>query len=312
MVASMGLAQARMAVIVALLVVMVGVLTTGCTIAPSKERDGIGVIVTIGPQREMAERIGGGLVHVTVMVPPNASPHTYSPTPSQMKDVADAEVYLKVGSGIEFEQVHMDTVKENSQDMDIVDCSVGITLIPMVEHEDDGEEEEEDHHDEGALDPHIWTSPVNMMTMARNVRDGYIKVDPDNKATYDANLEAYLADLRALDIDMRAAVAGHENDMFLVYHPAWGYLAKDYNLTQLAIEKGGKDPGPAGLVAIIEQAKEHNITVIFVEPQFDTSRAETIAQEIGGEVVVVDPLGDDYLVNMRNVATKLAAGLSAG
>ncbi|MCK4613167.1 MAG: zinc ABC transporter substrate-binding protein, partial [Thermoplasmata archaeon] len=112
------------------LIVVAAVLNAGC-LDSDDDDDRIGVIVTILPQKEFVERVGGDRVKVTVMVPPGQSPHTYEPTPGQMKEVARAGLYFKVGSGVEFETVWMDTLKEQNSNMEIVDGHKGITLIPM-------------------------------------------------------------------------------------------------------------------------------------------------------------------------------------
>jgi zinc transport system substrate-binding protein len=272
---------------------------SGCITTEPDDAE-IGAIVSIGPQREMVEAVGGDLVKVTVMVPPGESPHTYSPVPSQMKEVAKAKVYFEVGSGVEFELNHLDTLRSQNKGMKVIDCSDGVTLLDMEGH---------DHDHEHGEDPHIWLSPVNAVIMVDNIYEGLVKVDPDNEPVYKNNRDAYVASLELLHSELEDRFAPHQNESFLTYHASWGYFAHEYGLEQLVIEEGGKEPGPAGVAAIIEQAKEHNITVVFVSPQFDTSNAEVIAQEIGGKVVHVDPLSGDYISNMREVAAKLEEGL---
>jgi len=269
----------------------------GC-IQQSADRGKIGVIVTIPPQKEMAEAIGGDKITVTVMVPPGQSPHTYAPIPSQMAQVAKAKLYLEVGSGFEFELNHMDELQAQNPKMVVADCSKGITLREMTEEGG------------GAKDPHIWLSPSNAKQMVRNMCDALIRVDPKNRAFYERNRDEYLSRLSQLDYELKGMLSGKRGSYFLVYHPSWGYLADEYGLRQLAIEEGGKEPGPAGIAAIIEQARESNIKVVFVSPEFDESSAKTIANEIGGEVVTADPLAENYIENLREVGAKLAEGLA--
>ena len=95
---------------------------------------------------------------------------------------------------------------------------------------------------------------------------------------------------------------------FMTYHPAWGYFSDTYNLKQIAIEDNGKQPGPAGVAAVIEQAKNELIKVIFVAPQFDVASAETIADEIGGRVVFADPLMSKYQETMNSLASEMLTG----
>ncbi|MFH1925078.1 MAG: zinc ABC transporter substrate-binding protein [Chloroflexota bacterium] len=272
------------------------------TCAPEEERDGrMGVVVTVLPQAEFVEKVGGEKVGVTVMVPPGASPHTYEPTPSQMTALAKAEMYAKVGSGVEFELVWMDKLLATNPDMLVVDCSRGIELQETVA------EDEHEHRDR--KDPHIWMSPVNAQIMVRNICDGLIETDPKNKGYYEQNRDSYLAQLAEINREIRDSLAGVVNRRFMVYHPAFGYFASEYGLTMISIEKEGKEPTAAGLTYLIEQAKAHDIRVIFAEPQFDPKSAEVIAEAIGGRVVLIDALAKDYIGNLRLIMNEMLPAL---
>lgn len=263
----------------------------------SPEGDRIGVIVTVLPQAEFAEAVGGGRVEVTVMVPPGADPHTYELTPGQMKKVSRADLYAKVGSGVEFELAWADKLIAMNRDMRVVDCARGIELIAGVG----------DH--KGEMDPHIWMSPRNAEIMVKNICIGLSTVDPENRAYYESNCDAYIQKLQALDQEIRRGLSGVQNRTFMVYHPAFGYFAEEYGLTMLPIEAEGKEPSAADLGRLIAQAKEQGIRVIFAEPQFNPRSARVIADEIGGQVILVDPLARDYLRNMQELASRLIAAM---
>ncbi len=288
-------ARPRVELIVILAALVLATILHGCI--RKADEDKIGVIVTILPQKEMVEAIGGDRIRVTVMVPPNANPHTYSPTPGQMAAVAQASIYFKVGSGVEFEIAHMDEITAQNKALRVVDCSKGIDLIEGGEHE-------------GGKDPHIWLSPTNAKQMVRNMCDGLVEIDRENEGYYTERRDAYLSRLDQLDLELRQLFSGKEGCSFLVYHPAWAYFARDYAIQELAVEEAGKRPGPTGILALVKQAKENGIRVVFVSPQFDSSSAKTIAEEIGGTVVSVDPLAENYIENLRDVAAKLAQGLA--
>jgi len=96
---------------------------------------------------------------------------------------------------------------------------------------------------------------------------------------------------------------------FMVFHPAWGYFAKAYDLVQVPIEVEGKEPKPAQLNELIKLAKKEKITVIFAQPQFSARSAETIAKEIGGEVVMADDLAADWAENLRDQARRFVSVL---
>ena len=302
-----------------LTLVLIGIISvclSGCIDTTSTGK--IGLLVTIVPQSEMTEFIGGEYVEVTIMVPPGESPHSFEPTPEQMKKVSEATIYFKVGSCVEFEVVHMDTILEQNSDLQVFDCSEDISVISFDEHygqeehhEDEGEEhdnEEGDEHDHEGTDPHIWTSPVNFKKMAEVVYNGLVEIDPDHQQGYYTNYQAYISKLDNLNTNVSNLLKPYEGKSFMVYHPAWGYFGDTYNLKMIAIEDEGKQPGPAGIDAIIKQAKNESITVIFVAPQFDTSSAETIASEIGGNVVFANPLMEDYEVTITKLAEDMVTG----
>ena len=273
----------------------------GC-LSKDDDNDRLVMIVTIPPQEEFIKAVGGDLVDITVMVPPGESPHTYAPVPSQMKKVAKAKAYFKVGSGVEFELNHLDELKAQNGEMTIIDCSAGIDLLDSSGHD----------HDHEGDDPHIWMSPLKARTMVENIYQGLIKGDNGHRDTYERNRDAYLSRLDTLHDDLVERFEDHGDEMFLVYHPSFGYLAHEYDLEQIAIEEDGKEPGPSGIAAIVEQAKGLNISVIFVDPSFDQTRAETIANELDGKVMTLDPLAPDYIENLKRIADRLEQGLSKG
>jgi len=295
------------------LLVLAGIAAAGCT-SRGEQGDRIGVVVTILPQAEFVENVGGDKVEVTVMIPPGASPHTYEPKPSQLTALSQARIYARVGSGIEFELAWMEKLTAINKDMLVVDCSRGVELRTMTEEEIEAEEEghagKEEHEEEhGMMDPHIWTSPVNAQVMVRNICDGLIEVDPDNNSYYESNRDAYLQKLAQLDAEIRERLSGLTNRAIMVYHPAFGYFAREYDLTMLLVEKEGKEPTSKGLTRLIEQAKENDVKVVFAEPQFNPRSAEVIAGAIDGRVIFVDPLARNYIENLRAIAEQMALAM---
>lgn len=271
------------------------VVVAGCVVQqPGPEK--IQVVVTILPQAEFVEKIGGDTVQVLVMVPPGASPHTYELTPGQLTDVSNARMYVKVGSGIEVELAWMDRIFEMNKSMVVINCSQGIELIRMDEHEK-------------GYDPHIWLSPKNAITMVETIYNGLVQINPAQKEYYTENKNAYITDLKTLDKDIVNALSSMDPRKIMVYHPSWTYFCKDYGLEQLPVEKEGKEPTPHSMTQVIAQANQYGITVIFASPQVSTQSADVIAQEIGGKVVLLDPLAKEYIVNMRKVVEAFAEGV---
>lgn len=271
------------------------------------------IVVTIPPLLEFVEAITGDKAVVTIMVPPGASPHTYEPMQSQLVSLSGASIYVKVGTPVEFEMSWLPKIKDMNAQMLIADCSKSIILIDAVQADksenDHPDGEDDDHDHEGLQDPHIWLSLKNASIMVKNIYETVVEVDPSNKDYYKNNMEAYLKELEDLDQQVEIMFSGVENNKFMVYHDAWAYFARDYGLTPIPIEKDGKEPTPRGLKELIDQAKQEEIKVIFASPELNISSANVIAQEIGAVVVLISPLAQDYLENMRNISNEISKNL---
>ncbi len=320
-------------IVLALLFILLSVSSVSCSSPYETTDDATVVAVTILPQAGFVEAVGGDRVEVVVMVPPGASPHTYEVTPDQMVLLSRASMYAKVGSGVEFELAWLDRLLAANRDMLVVDCSHGIELLDTA-HDGDHDHEEEhhahehnDHHDDhhqssghhddhehhahdhdhhhNGADPHIWLSVNNARVMVSHICEGLVQVDPDYADYYRANCAAYIDELTQLDEELSSSLQGLANRTFIVYHPAFGYFARDYDLVQIAVERGGNEPDADYMIRLIDEARDKGIRVIFAAPQFSSRSAEVIAAEIGGQVVHLDPLAKDYIPNLRSVAAAL-------
>ena len=282
-------------------------LLTGCATTPAQqESDRLNVTVSILPEKFFVECIGGDKVQVNAMVGPGDSPHTYEPKPEQMAALTRSRVYFAIG--VEFEGAWLEKFKSANPDMVLVDISDSIEKIPMEDHHDEGEAEEDDHSGE-ELDPHIWTSPEIAKTIARQIANTLSEVDGQNTSYYLSNLEDLLTEINQLQIDIKDLLKDKQNRQFLVFHPAWGYFAQEFGLEEVAIEVGGTEPSASELSAIITNALANNIRIVFAQPEFSTQIADYIASEINGKVVLITPLAEDWLENLRLVALSLAENL---
>ena len=278
-------------------------LLNGCGQSTTAKPAGVlDVTVSIVPQKYFVERIGGDYVVVNVMVRPGDSPATYEPRPEQLTALSEADVYFSIG--VPFENAWLDRVASANPGMLMVDTAKGIEHMAMTTQGRHGEEErhEEEEHREGGPDPHIWVSPELVKVQSQTIYEALAQLDPEHREAYRANLDSFIADIDALEADIRSTLEGVENKRFMVFHPSWGYFARDFGLEQLPVEVGGQEPSAAELADLITVAKEKGIRVIFAQPEFSTRDAETIASEIGGEVLLISPLHPDWLNNLRNVA----------
>ncbi len=267
----------------------------------------INVMVSILPQVEFVDRIGGDKVQVTEMIPPGFSPATYDPSPEQLRKLQDANIYFRIGH-IPFEKAQMEKLEKLNSKMKVVDTSGGISLLKIAAHSHAEDEHNEIEHEAGD-DPHVWLSPRLVKIQAKHIYDALVEYSPENKDYFTQDYNQLIKDLDELDQKMTNAFAPIKGQTILVFHPAFGYLADTYGFHQEAIEIEGKDPTPAQLQKIIDEAKNNNIKVIFVQAQFSTKSSESVAQEIDGAVVQIDPLAKNYFANLETMAETIVTSL---
>lgn len=269
------------------------------------------VAVSIPPQAWLVETIGGEHVEVEVMLPPGAAPATYEPRPRQMESLGRAAIYFSIGAP--FEKGWLPRFRSTNTTMQVVDTVERIARRPMIRHEHDHEHGHH-HDDEGmqaGVDPHVWLAPPLVRLQAQTVRDALIEADPAHAAAYQAGFHRAAATINAVDGEILEVLSEVpvERRRFMVFHPAFGYFAEAYGLEQMTIEIEGKEPGPRELRGVIETARERNVDVVFIEPQFPQRAALTLAEEIGAGVETLDPLARDWPAGMRAIATTLEASL---
>ncbi len=271
----------------------------------------ISVFVSIEPQVFFVSRIGGDRVSVHALVPPGKSPETYSPTPMQMAKLAKSKLFFRIG--VPFEESLIQRIKRTAKKVKIVDTQKGIPLRKMEGHVKEHPESNDtnvSHDHVGGYDPHIWLSPVLVQKQAKTICDALISIDSEGKQFYEANCRAFLNDLDALHQRIKKSLASVKGRAMFVYHPAFGYFTDAYGLKQIAVETEGKIPKGKNLSQFIKQAKQENVRVVFVQPQFDQNAARKIANAIHGEVVPLDPLCRDYIKNMEAMADAILRALT--
>lgn len=284
------------------------ILMLGCNsnIKPQQNPENtLDITVSIPPQEYFVKKIGGEAVRVNTIVEPGVDLHTYEPKPQKLQAVSNADAYITIGTA--FEKAWITRLQGINPKLPLIDSGKGIEKIPMVEHEHQHEEEkEENNHQEDTLDPHIWLSPKLAKIQAQNIYDALGQLDPENQEKYQANLNNLLQEIEQTDKQITVNLAGVKNRKFMVFHPAWGYFAKDYNLEQIPIEVGGQEPSAAELAKLISDAKAEKIQVIFAQPEFSTKSAQAIAQEINGEVLLISDLDPNWSDNLIKVSETFA------
>lgn len=257
--------------------------------------------VTIDPQKYFLEQIVHNKFEVNCVVPAGSNPESFDVTPSQMMILDKSLIYFKVGYlGIENTLVNKIS-KENKQ-MKLVDCSSGITPID-IDHVHDHDDH---HHGHDGGDPHIWSSPSTAKVMAENMYKAVVGEDKTNEKFYTTNFNNLINEFNSTDSIIRSYIDKTPSKSFIIYHPALSYFSEEYGLTQYSIEHDGKNPSPSQLKALIDKAKSEGVKIVFVQQEFDTKNAETIADAIGGKTVVINLLSYYWSEEMIKIAKALA------
>lgn len=309
--------------------------------APGHAQEKLDVVATFSILGDIVAEVGGERVAVTTLVGPDGDAHVFQPAPADAEAVAGADVI--VANGLGFEGWMERLVEASGTQAALITAAEGITPIAYGEkdHDHAGHDHDHDHahdhehdhdhaagaghhgHDHGEFDPHAWQSVTNVALYVVNIERGLAAADPDGAATFRANAQAYLAELDALDAEIRAAVAALPEDRrtIVTSHDAFGYFAADYGLTFLApqgvsteAEASAKD-----VAALITQIRDAGIAAVFVENIADRRLLDQIAAETGaaiGGTLYSDALSGPegpaatYLDMMRHNLGQLTAALT--
>lgn len=268
------------------------VLLNSCKTKPANRKL---VTVSILPQKYLVERIAGDYLEVNVMIPPGMNPATCDLSTTQLKKLYDSDLCFTVGY-LPFELTHLYPVVEHLKDIRVVNHSKEVRLLSgSCSHQHD------ENHEHGGIDPHIWLSPANVQTMVTTIYQTLAEHYPEQQEIFKANYEKLQQEIDDIANRAREVISLQPQKVFLIYHPALTYFAADYGLEQISIEDEGKEPNPTHLKQIIDLAREKNIHRIFIQSQFDISNAKSIASEIGGQIIQVDPLAENWMQEMNNL-----------
>jgi len=288
------------AVLIILLAAVVAVGGCGRPTAPAGGK--MVVAASITPLADFCRQVGGKYVDVRLLIPANASPHTYQIAPDQMDAISQARVLVLNGVSLEYWADKTIDAAGNPR-LITIRTAKGLPILGST-----------DAHEPGG-NPHVWLNPVYAVHQVIAIRDAFAKADPAHKAAYFANSRAYIARLNKLDRDIRREVSTFRSKQFVAFHPAWVYFAREYGLTQAAVieQSPGREPSPAELNRVIRAVRAIHAKAIFAEPQFSTKAADVIAEEAGAKVLLLDPLGrppaTSYISMMRRNLAQMARAL---
>ena len=281
---------------------------TGLNQRSAKESAKPVVFVPISPYQYVFEKIAGDLIDIRVIVGPGDDPHSYSPTPKQIVNMARANLLCSGELG--FETNYFVKIGDGEAGPKELNLLEGLDLLEghcdHPSHKTETIEDDLDHIHEDLNDPHVWLSPRTLMIQADQIALKLKEMLPEEKAiVLEANLTNFKDELTKVHDEIRALLKPLSGQKFYVYHSAFAYFAQDYSLDQVAIEIGNRSPTPKQLAKIANEAKTGGAKVIFVQPQFDQTSAAALAESINGNVVSIDPLEKDIVANLREIATAI-------
>lgn len=264
------------------------------------KKNKISVYTSFYVMSDFAKKIGGDKIDLTNLVPAGTEPHDWEPTPSAIASLEKADVFIYNGAGMEgWVNKVLQTI--NNKDLITVEASKGIQLIENTEKAE-----------ELAYDPHVWLDPMKAKKQMEMIKDALIKADPSNRANYESNFSENAKKFDDLDKEYKNAVSKFVKKDIVVAHKAFGYLCNAYGLNQVAIEglSAESEPTPARMAEIAKFAKENGVKYIFFEELVSPKVAQTIANEVGAQAAMLNPLegltdndisaGKEYFLVMRD------------
>jgi zinc transport system substrate-binding protein len=266
------------------------------------------------------ESIGGDFFDVQTLASESDDPHTFSPTPKDVVQLSSAQVYFT--AELPFERALLEKLEESKFAPLEINLINGLeTLDGSCDHpsQDDHSHDDHDHehshddhdhsaHDHSGLDPHVWLSPAHLIEQVSIISSALRELtdSAEEKEQIDERTLELIFNITATDKELVTALAPMRGETFYVYHGAFGYFARAYGLVQKSVELNGRSPEPKALVNLIEQAKKDEVSVIFVQPQFDSTSAKALAEAIDGKVIPIDPLAKNVLENLISIAEKIS------
>lgn len=256
------------------------------------------VTVSVLPQKTFVQKIAGDDFDIQVLIPPGASPATYSLLPSQISNLQKSKVWFRIGY-IGFEYSWKDKIEQANPNMDVVDLSEGLDLIKS------GHSHGNETMPAAGVDPHIWLSPSLVKQFSRKIADELIKLKPEMEEKYMANYSDFIKEIEQTDEYIKNALSGYRGRHFIIFHPSLSYFAREYGLVQHSLELEGKEPSPQHMAEIMDLAKREDIRVVYIQSEFDRENARVFAEETEGKVIEVWPLNPEWAENLVNIANVL-------
>lgn len=262
-------------------------------VVTEKGGDMLSVYTTVYPLQYFTKQIGGELVDVKSIYPAGADEHSFDPTQKDMMALSEADLFFYIGLGLEgFVENAQKTLKD--QHVEMVATAESISEDQLGENDDAHENhQDEEHHDHGKVDPHVWISPTLSIELARSIKDSLSMKMPNQKETFEKNFDELEDHLLELDERFKKMSDQAPRKSFFVSHAAFGYIARDYGLSQVAIAglNSQNEPSQKQLATIVSQAKKDDVQYILFEQNVSSKLTEVVRKELGAESLTLHNLG---------------------
>lgn len=258
---------------------------------------GVRVGVSVAPQKYFVDQISGGSVEVQVLIPTGANPHAYEPGPEQLRMLSDLAVFF--AQGLEFEAACLRRLRGMNPELRVVELGPG-----------DSASGHEHAHDHVHANPHTWLSPRLVRMRSDVILKTLRELQPERAAQFAENHRKFGREIQGVDDYIRGRLAGVRGRLFIVYHPSWEFFARDYGLRMLVVHDDGHEPSARDMMRLVQAARAAGVRTIFAEPGFDRRPVEVIAEDIGAQIKIIDPLAADWAENLRASADRIAEGLA--
>jgi len=273
---------------------------TGCGDTEKKNTSSdnqLTVYTTVYPLQFFTEEIGGEAVNVETIYPPGADEHTFEPSQKDMIKLADSDLFIYVGLGLEgFVEKAKDTLQSEKVTM--------VAAGDAIHFDEDTTSTEEKHegHSHGDIDPHVWLDPIYAKELAGSIKNALIKKDPEHEETFTQNYDRLVQKLDDLDSQFSEMAKGAEHKEFIVSHAAYGYWEKRYGLEQISISgiSTSSEPSQKDLESIVKTAKETNSRYIYFEQNVSSKLTEIVQKEIGAKALTLHNLSVRTEEDMKN------------
>ena len=267
----------------------------------------ISVAVPLSPYAKIAKEIAKEKAEVLTLIPENSDPHTFEPKPKILKQFSASSIYFTDGA---FDKNWLSRFLSVNKNVKVVPLTEGILFNKMEHRHHHAEQKHTEEHEE-AFDPHLWTSFENIKIIARNILNALTTFDSENKTYYEKNYSEYLKKINSLSEKVQKIISKlpENKKKFMVFHPSFGYLAKEYHLKEICIEIEGKEVKPKDLEHLIQEAKKESIETIFIMPQFSKRAAASIAKSLNANIVEINPLAYEFENQIEFLITSIAKSI---